>query len=39
MESTDGKQHKSTWKANVSHRGSLSTTHCRGVLETSAPSQ
>ena len=24
MELTDGKQHKSTWKANVSHRGSLS---------------
>src|SRR6267142_437232 len=30
---------RSIWKASVSRRGRLSSTHCRGVLETMPPSQ
>src|SRR5215475_7971566 len=30
---------RSTWKASVSRRGRLSSTHCRGVLDTRPPSQ
>ena len=30
---------RSIWKARVSRRGRLSSTHCRGVLETMPPSQ